>query len=53
MAVSVCGYERRSVAPDDPKRAVAEVMSYSPPDSQVSANQPMPKWSWDGRQADV
>jgi hemoglobin len=30
--------------------AVAEVMSYSPPDSEVAAGQRVPRWSWDGPQ---
>jgi hemoglobin len=31
--------------------AVAEVMGYSPLGSQVPADLPTPRWSWDGRQA--
>jgi hemoglobin len=30
--------------------AVAEVNSYSPPDSEVAAGLPTPHWSWDGLQ---
>jgi hemoglobin len=28
--------------------AVREVLSYSPPGAQVSADLPVPRWSWDG-----
>jgi hemoglobin len=28
--------------------AVREVMSYAPPDSQVPASLPIPRWSWNG-----
>jgi hemoglobin len=30
--------------------AVADVMSYSPAESRVAANLPVPRWSWDGLQ---
>jgi hemoglobin len=30
--------------------AVGEVMSYSPRDSRVAADLPVPRWSWDGLQ---
>jgi hemoglobin len=28
--------------------AVGEVLDYSPPDSRVPSNLPMPRWTWDG-----
>jgi hemoglobin len=30
--------------------AVGEVMSYSPRDSRVATDLPVPRWSWDGLQ---